>query len=138
VRIKVKKVHPRALLPTKAYPGDLGYDLYALERVVLKPLRPVAVRTGVAVELPDGWGALVKDRSSLALKGIHALGGVIDNGYRGEIRVILVALAEEVVLEAGSKIAQLVPVRTTDWEIVEVEELSDSHRGERGFGSSGT
>ncbi|NPA80906.1 MAG: dUTP diphosphatase [Thermotogae bacterium] len=138
MRIKVKKVHPRALLPTKAYPGDLGYDLYALERVVLKPLRPVAVRTGVAVELPDGWGALVKDRSSLALKGIHALGGVIDNGYRGEIRVILVALAEEVVLEAGSKIAQLVPVRTTDWEIVEVEELSDSHRGERGFGSSGT
>ncbi len=129
-------MHPKAKLPTKAYEGDLGYDLYALSKAVLRPLEPVAIPTGIAVELPEGWGAFIKDRSSMALKGVHTLAGVIDNGYRGEIRVVMVSFGEEVVVEEGQKIAQLVPIKLTDWEVVEGE-LSDSERRERGFGSSG-
>jgi len=136
MRLKVKRLHPEAKLPTRAYPGDLGYDLYALKRVILKPLEPVAVPTGIAVEFPEGWGAFIKDRSSMALKGVHTLAGVLDSGYRGEIKVVMVALRGEVVVEKGQKIAQMVPVRVVDWEIVEGEP-SRSERENRGFGSSG-
>ena len=136
MRLKVKLLHPEARLPTRAYPGDLGYDLYALKRVILEPLRPTAVPTGIAVEFPEGWGAFIKDRSSMALKGVHTLAGVIDSGYRGEIRVVMVALRGRVVIEAGQKIAQMVPVKVVEWDVVEGE-LSDSEREGRGFGSSG-
>ncbi len=137
MRLKVKRLHPKAKLPTRAYSGDLGYDLYALTRVILDPLRPTAVPTGISVELPEGWGAFVKDRSSMALKGVHTLAGVIDNGYRGEIKVIMVSLRDRVVIEEGQRIAQMVPVRVVDWEIEEVENLSESDRRDKGFGSSG-
>ncbi len=137
MRVKVKKLHPDAKVPRKAYPRDLGYDLYALMDIHLQPFKPVTVPTGISVELPEGWGAFIKDRSSLALKGIHTLAGVIDGGYRGEIKVVMVNLTEEVQrVRAGERIAQMVPIRIVDWPVVEVEELERSVRGERGFGSS--
>ncbi len=137
MRLRVKRLHPDAKLPTRAYSGDLGYDLYALTRVVLEPLKPTAVPTGISVEFPEGWGAFIKDRSSMALKGVHTLAGVIDSGYRGEIRVVMVSLGDRVVIEAGQKIAQMIPIKVVEWEVVEVEDLSESEREGRGFGSSG-
>ncbi len=137
MKLRFVKLHPMAKPPTKAYEGDLGYDLFSIEDVVLEPLKPKAIRTGIAVELPDGWGAFVKDRSSMALKGVHTLGGVIDNGYRGEIRVIMISLSDEFRINSGDKIAQLVPVPLVNWEVEEVEELAETERNRRGFGSSG-
>ncbi len=142
--MKVKKLHPDAKIPTRAYPGDLGFDLYALENTTLPAVNesgglPVTlVRTGVAVEFPRGWGAFIKDRSSKAVKKrIHTVAGVIDNGYRGEIKVAVVNLSGRVVtIKKGERFAQLVPVSLYDGVAVEVEELSDTERGTGGFGSS--
>jgi dUTP pyrophosphatase len=162
--LRVKLLHPEAKAPTVAHPGsDLGFDLYALEDVVLEPGVMTRVRSGIAVEGPDGYGFLLGDRSSMAARGITYAGGRIDAGYRGEILVCLVnvnqpvySLVEDrdaagtllrvslaksdvaVRLSKGDKIVQMTPLRTsTQWPVVVVQELAESHRGERGFGSSG-
>src|SRR5271170_6091586 len=89
--LKVKLLHPDAILPTVAHPGDdLGYDLYAIENVTLYPGKPVRVRTGIAVEGPPGVGFILGDRSSMAAKGVTYAGGRIDAGYRGELLVCLI------------------------------------------------
>ncbi len=142
--MKVKKLHPDAKIPTRAYNGDLGFDLYALEDTTLPAVNengglPVTlVRTGIAVELPRGWGAFIKDRSSMAVKKrIHTVAGVIDNGYRGEVKVAVVNLSGKIVtIKKGERFAQLVPVPLYDGIAIEVEELTDTERGEGGFGSS--
>lgn len=127
-----------------AHPGeDLGYDLFALEATVLSPRATVKVRTGIAVEaLHPGTGAplglLVRDRSSMASKGIATTGGVIDAGYRGEILVLMTNLSEAAVeLKAGEKIAQMIPVPVLTGPVQEVETLETSARAAKGFGSSG-
>ncbi|SMO61177.1 dUTP pyrophosphatase [Balnearium lithotrophicum] len=143
--MKCKRLHPDTKLPTRAYEGDLGFDLYALEDVVIPTVNEnggipvVKVRTGIAVELPRGWGAFIKDRSSVATRRLlHVVAGVIDNGYRGEIIVALANLSgREQRIEKGEKIAQLVPVPVSDFQVIEVEELTETNRGEGGFGSSG-
>ena len=142
--LRVKLLADGARTPVVAHPGeDLGYDVFALEAVELLPHRPGRVRTGIAVEArhPEtgaALGLLVRDRSSMAAKGIAVTGGVIDAGYRGEIQILLTNLTEIALsIHAGDKIAQMIPVPVLTGAVVLVEELADSGRAEKGFGSSG-
>ena len=149
--LRVKKLDENAIVPTCSNQGeDLGYDLYALEDTVLLPKDVTKVRTGVAAQFSyiiGNYGLVVKDRSSMASKGIFTGGGVIDAGYRGEIIVILHDIMSRGVpylIKRGDKIAQMVPIRVYSQpdsdaysDIQVVEELPNSERGEKGFGSSG-
>jgi dUTP pyrophosphatase len=142
--LRVKRLEEGARLPVVAHPGeDLGYDLFALEGVALGPRETVKVRTGIAVEAREPasgapLGLLVRDRSSMAAKGIATTGGVIDAGYRGEILVLMTNLGETAVeLKAGEKIAQMIPVPVLTGLVQEVETLEESARAGKGFGSSG-
>jgi len=142
--LRVKRLEVGARLPVVAHPGeDLGYDLFALEGTVLAPRATIRVRTGIAVEARNPatgapLGLLVRDRSSMASRGIATTGGVIDAGYRGEILVLMTNLGETAVeLKAGEKIAQMIPVPVLTGVVEEVDSLEDSARAEKGFGSSG-
>jgi dUTP pyrophosphatase len=140
--LKVRRLDERALLPTRAYPGDAGVDLYALEDAVLSPGERASIGTGIAVEIPAGQAGLVLPRSGLAAKhGITLVNapGLIDAGYRGEIRVLMLNTDRDrsFTLSGGDRIAQLVLVRIEAPEVVEVDELALSERGAGGFGSSG-
>jgi dUTP pyrophosphatase len=142
--LRVKLLEVDARLPIVAHPGeDLGYDLFALQEIVLEPRATVRVRTGIAVEARhpetgEPLGLLVRDRSSMAARGIATTGGVIDAGYRGEILVLMTNLGNAAVeLKAGEKIAQMIPVPVLTGLIQEVETLEVSARAEKGFGSSG-
>ncbi len=142
--LRVKLLEAGARAPVVAHPGeDLGYDLFALEGVVVEARATVRVRTGIAVEARnprDGaaLGLLVWDRSSMAARGMATTAGVIDAGYRGEILVVMTNLGDAPVeLKAGEKIAQMVPVPVLTGLVQEVESLEDSTRAEKGFGSSG-
>ena len=142
--LRVKLLEDGARLPVVAHPGeDLGYDVFGLEATVLAPRVTVRVRTGIAVEArhPETGvplGLLVRDRSSMAARGIATTGGVIDAGYRGEILVLMTNLSDAVVeLKAGEKIAQMIPVPVLTGAIQEVGSLEGSARAEKGFGSSG-
>ncbi|HID79514.1 MAG TPA: dUTP diphosphatase [Aquifex aeolicus] len=139
LRLKVKKLREDARLPVRKRKGDAGLDLYSVENVILKPGEWKAVSTGIAIEIPQGYFGLVKDRSGLALKyALHCLAGVIDENYRGEVKVLLINLGNrEVKLEKHSRIAQLLIVPYLETEVEESENLSDTERGEKGFGSSG-
>ena len=135
----VKKLTPNAIPPEKAKEGDLGYDLFCSVKTVILRGATVAVPTGVAVQFPAGWGGVIKDRSSMAMRQLTISAGVIDNGYRGEIKVAMTNNSgADVTLDAGQKIAQMVPVPVTGWSVRVVDELSSSHRGEGGFGSTGS
>ena len=140
--LKVKRLHPDAIIPTCANPGeDLAYDLYALKETLLKPGQVEKVRTGIAATFDDGsvkrWGLLVRDRSSMAAQGVTTSGGVIDAGYRGEILVLLTS-AESRLIKKGDKIAQMIPMPVaTGAGVQEVDELAPAIRGANGFGSTG-
>jgi dUTP pyrophosphatase len=140
MKIRIKKLHPDAILPAYAHGAleDAGLDLRAVERVVLRPGSSAGVATGLAIELPPGYEAQVRPRSGMALKhSITVNFGTIDPGYRGEIRVVMFNLSHaDYVVEPGDRIAQLIVAR---YEAIEWEEseLSDSARGAGGFGSSG-
>ena len=140
MRIRIKKLHPDAILPAYAHGAleDAGLDLRAVERIVLRPGSSAGVATGLAMELPSGYEAQVRPRSGMALKhSITVNFGTIDPGYRGEIRVVMFNLSHaDYVVEKGDRIAQLVIAR---YEAIEWEEseLGDSARGAGGFGSSG-
>ena len=142
--LRVKLLEEGARAPVVAHPGeDLGYDLFALEAITLAPRGTVKVRTGIAVEARDPQtgaplGLLVRDRSSIAARGVATTGGVIDAGYRGELLVVMTNLGEtDVELKAGEKIAQMVPVPVLTGLVEEVETLEASERAAKGFGSSG-
>jgi dUTP pyrophosphatase len=140
--LRVLRLDPRAILPTRAYAHDAGLDLYALESVTLGPGERASLRTGVAVEIPAGQAGLVLPRSGLAARhGIALVNapGLIDAGYRGELQVLLLNTDREqpCALDAGDRIAQLVLVAVATPAVVEVGELSVSERGSGGFGSSG-
>lgn len=140
--LNVGRLDARARLPTRAYPGDAGLDLYALDDGEIGPGERASVRTGIAVEIPDGQAGLVLPRSGLAAKhGIALVNapGLIDAGYRGEVRVLLLNTDQTApfAISAGERIAQLVLVRIETPEVVEVDELAVSERGAGGFGSSG-
>jgi dUTP pyrophosphatase len=141
--LRVRRLHPGARLPARAHPGDAGLDLHAVEAVRLEPGARASVPTGLAVELPPGHAGLVLPRSGLAARHGVALvnaPGLIDEGYRGEIRVLLLNTdrAAAVDLEAGDRIAQLLVVAVPPVAVEEVGELGETARGSGGFGSSGT
>jgi dUTP pyrophosphatase len=162
--IQIKLLHPEAQVPTVNYAGsDLGFDLYSIEDLWLEPGVPLKVRTGIAVEGPQGYGFVLGDRSSMAAKGVTYAGGRIDAGYRGELLVCLINVNQPVYelrttadagglltsatllrsdvrveIRKGDKIAQMSPFQAmTHYELTVVEELSESTRAARGFGSSG-
>ncbi len=138
LKIKVKKIHPNAVIPKYAYEGDAGMDLHSVKNYVLKPMEKTIVKTGLQMEIPEKYFGSIRDRSGLAAKhSIHTLAGVIDSHYRGEIGVVLINLGEkEFKINKYDRIAQLIiqPIKIA--EIQEVENLSETSRG-GGFGSSG-
>ncbi len=142
MELALTKLNEAATLPTRAHDGDAGLDLYACEPAHVGPGERWSIGTGVAVEIPAGHAGLVLPRSGLAREhGISLVNspGLIDSGYRGEVRVLLLNTdpAEIFRVEPGDRIAQLLVVAVAPAEPVEVAELSDSARGEGGFGSSG-
>jgi dUTP pyrophosphatase len=142
IDVPVTRLRDDAVLPTRAYPGDAGLDLAACERHELGPGERALVGTGIAVAIPEGHAGLVTPRSGLAAKnGITIVNtpGLVDSGYRGELRVILhnTDRHETVVIEPGMRIAQLVVVAVPEAALREVDELPGSERGSSGFGSSG-
>lgn len=137
-KLKVKKLNEDAILPTRAHETDLGYDLYATEDALVDDKKPTLIKTGIAVEFPKGWGARIADRSSMFVKRNFSIGaGVLDSDYRGEIHVAIISNHGNNYIKKGEKIAQMIPTQVVNWEVVEVEELNDTERGTRGFGSSG-
>jgi dUTP pyrophosphatase len=137
-RLFVKKIAPDAVLPTRTHADDAGLDLYAFENGVIAPGSGLLARTGVAIALPAGTVGLVADRSSMAKRGVKTSGGVIDAGYRGEIHIILRNVTtDEVRFERGERIAQLLILPCLTPAVVEATDLDETHRGTKGFGSSG-
>ena len=140
--LRVHRLEPGAILPSRAHDGDAGLDLHALEGGALAPGERRTVTTGLAIEIPDGQAGLVLPRSGLATRhGIALVNapGLIDSGYRGEVRVLLLNTdpAQTFTWSAGDRIAQLVLVEVALSPVVEVDALSESPRGIGGFGSSG-
>jgi len=138
MKLKVKKLVENAKLPERKREGDAGLDLYCIEDIKILPNEIKLVSTGIAIEIPKGYFGLIKDRSGLATKGLHVLAGVVDENYRGEIKVVMINFGKEKIkLEKFSRIAQLIIIPYAKVEVEEVEELSETERGEKGFGSSG-
>ncbi len=139
MEIKIKKIHPEAQLPKFAHADDAGMDLFVPERVTVAPGERKSIGLGIAIEIPEGYVGLMWDKSGLSHKyGVKTFGGVIDAGYRGEIHAGIMNLSKETyVFEKGHKIVQLLIQKIEHPRVIEVEELSDSHRGHGGFGSSG-
>ncbi len=141
--LKVKLLSPSAKAPTIAHPGeDLGYDIYSAETVTLEARGHAIVSTGIAVECtsPKGeaMGALLRDKSSMAARRLVLTGGVIDAGYRGEIKVLIENLGDlPATIRAGDKLANLIPYPVLTGEIQAVDDLNESSRQGGGFGSSG-
>jgi dUTP pyrophosphatase len=137
--LKVKKLDRDVVLPCYAHPGDAGMDLYCSEDFVLNPGESAKIKSGVALEIPDGYVGLVWDRSGLSINSsLKTLGGVIDSGYRGEVMVGMINLGKEkYIFKKGDKIAQVLIQKIERVQISEVSELGDSSRGEDGFGSTG-
>jgi dUTP pyrophosphatase len=143
IELPIRRLREDAVVPRRAYEGDAGFDLAACERVELAPGERATVGTGLAVAVPDGFAGFVQPRSGLAERhGITIVNspGLVDSGYRGEVRVVLLNTdaREPFVVEPGMRIAQLVVVPVPGVEPVEVEVLPVSERGVRGFGSSAT
>lgn len=139
--LRVKKLVDDAVIPQRANPGDAGLDLFSTETKVFHPGEFGLVKTGIAIQLPKGTEAQIRPRSGLALKyGVTVLNtpGTIDEGYRGEIGVIVINHSKEnFSVEKGMKIAQMVVKPVLYPEVEEATDLSDTHRGEGGFGSTG-
>jgi dUTP pyrophosphatase len=142
IELPIQRLHTDAVLPERAYAGDAGLDLAAYERVELAPGERAVVGTGLAVAIPEGYAGFVQPRSGLADRhGISIVNspGLIDSGYRGEVKVILVNTdnSHAFVVEPGMRIAQLVVLEVPQLELAETDELPATERGVRGHGSSG-
>lgn len=141
MKLKVKKLTPDAMLPHYAHPGDAGLDVFSNQSATIEPGTFTLIKTGIAIELPPGTEAQVRPRSGLALKrGVTVLNapGTIDTGYRGEVGVILINHGPDpFIVTPGDKIAQMIVKPVLSVDVEETESLSDSRRGEGGFGSTG-
>ena len=139
MKLKIKKLDSEAIVPCYSHPDDAGFDLFSIKDIEIAPRSRVQIPTGIAMEIPEGFVGLIWDKSGLSHKnGLKTLGGVIDAGYRGEVKVGLINLSSEIyLLEKGHKVAQMIIQKKETCEIVEVDELSDTSRGEGGFGSTG-
>lgn len=140
--LRVRRLHPAAVLPARAHPGDAGHDLHAVEPALIAPGDRALVPTGIAIELPPGHAGWVVPRSGLAARhGVSVVNapGLIDEGYRGEVKVLLHNTDRETpfAVAAGDRIAQLVITAVAAPAVVEVEDLGATARGDGGFGSSG-
>ena len=139
MKIKIKKLKPDATLPCYVHPGDVGMDLFAMEDAEIQPGERKFFFLGFALEFDHGHAAIIKDRSSMAKKGLHTMGGVFDAGFRGEYNVLLVNVSKDPYqVQKGDKIAQLVIYPVVIAELEETDgELSASSRGQGQFGSTG-
>jgi len=156
IKVKIKKLRPDAYIPTKAHKNDAGYDLYAVDRVVLKPFERKVIPIGISIEIPEGYYGRVAPRSGHAVKsGIDVMAGVVDATFRGQVGVVLINLAvlgselnpsqetvlfggkNDFVIKPGDKIAQIIFEKIGDAEFEEVNEHSETDRGSGGYGSTG-
>lgn len=139
MELRFKILEEGAKPPKKGHVGDAGIDFFALETVRFLARSQRSVRTGVAVEIPDGYVGLFWDKSSISFqKGLKIMGGVIDSGYRGEVLLSLYNTSdEEQVVEAGTKVSQMLVQKFEDCDLVETKEMSETERGDGGFGSTG-
>ncbi|MBP9763128.1 MAG: dUTP diphosphatase [Candidatus Pacebacteria bacterium] len=139
MQIKFKKLNENAIAPKYAYKFDAGMDLFCLEDVSIAPNERVQISTGIAMEIPEKYVGLIWDKSGLSHKsGLKTVGGVVDSQYRGEIKVGMINLSGDVFkFEAGQKIAQMLIQKVKQIDLIESAELSDTDRGEGGFGSTG-
>lgn len=138
MKLKIKKLHEDAVIPQFAHSYDAGMDVFAVEDVMVQKGEIVKIRTGLVLEIPDGYVGLFWDKSSVGSKGIKTFGGVIDSGYRGEVMVVVKNLSDsDHIFHKGDKVAQLL-IQKVEHPIIEVVKvLSDTTRGEGGFGSTG-
>jgi dUTP pyrophosphatase len=141
IELPIRRLRDGAVVPERAYSGDAGLDLASCERVELGPGERATVGTGLAIAIPHGYAGFVQPRSGLAARhGLTIVNtpGLVDSGYRGELKIILLNTdeTESFVVEPGMRIAQLVVLEVPDVAPVEVDELPESERGVRGFGSS--
>jgi dUTP pyrophosphatase len=138
VRLRVKRIHPDARLPVCQHPGDAGLDLFSAVDEVLGPGELKAVPTGIQLAIPEGHVGLIWDKSGISLHSVHRLAGVVDAGYRGEVKVVMINLGREPFpISRGMKIAQLLIQPVASVEVSEEADLGDTSRGEGGFGSTG-
>jgi dUTP pyrophosphatase len=138
VKIKIKKLNSDAIIPKYSHAGDAGMDLFSVEDLILKPKHRALVKTGLSIELPKGYVSLIWDKSGIALKGIKTMGGVIEHTYRGEYKIVLINLSSKnYEIKKGEKIAQMLIQKIETAEVEEVGELSETTRGDGGFGSTG-
>lgn len=138
VELKVKRLTSSAKLPKSPRKGDAGMDIFSDETLTIKPNHRALVKTGISIEFPTGYVALVWDKSGIAKKGLAKIGGVIDSTYRGEYKIMLHNISsKDYQVKKGEKIAQILIQPVIHPTIKEVKELSDSSRGKGGFGSTG-
>lgn len=139
IKLRIKKLNPDAKLPEYALPGDAGMDLCAAETTTVAPGERVGVPSGLAFEIPEGYVGLIWDKSGLSHKhGIKTYSGVLDSGYRGELKICVTNLSQvSYTFQKGDKVAQMLIQKVERPEIIEAEELSETKRQDRGFGSSG-
>ena len=139
MKIGFKKIHPGVKLPSYGHATDAGMDLYTLEEVIFQPGEYKLIPTGLAIDLPLGYAALFWDKSSIASqKSLKSLGGVIDSGYTGEMKIILINLSNEVqIIPKGAKFIQLLIQKVEHCNITFIDEIVDKDRQDKGFGSTG-
>ncbi|MDP2915868.1 MAG: dUTP diphosphatase [Candidatus Aminicenantes bacterium] len=141
MELKIKRIHPEAKLPSYGHPGDAGLDLFSCVDCVLDEGEIRAVQTGIKVAVPQGHVGLIWDKSGISLRGVHKLAGVVDAGYRGEIQVVMINLgSESYEIKKGMKIAQMLIQPVHEVKVVEVvglDDLDGTTRGDGGFGSTG-
>lgn len=138
MKLKVKRINPEAKIPVYSLPEDAGMDLFSSIDLELNPHEIKAVPTGIQVAVPPGHVGLIWDKSGLSLEGLHRLAGVIDSGYRGEVKVVMVNLSNKLIkIKKGMKIAQMLIQPVVSVKVLEVDFLEETQRGEKGFGSTG-
>ncbi len=137
--LKIIRLDKDLPMPTYSYPGDAAFDLTASEKITLLPGERVQIKTGLKMEIPEGFVGFIWDKSGLSHKsGLKTLGGVVDSGYRGEVMVGIINLSKDsYIFERGNKVAQMCIQKKEVVNIVEVDEISDTVRGSGGFGSTG-
>ncbi|MBI5467264.1 MAG: dUTP diphosphatase [Candidatus Kerfeldbacteria bacterium] len=138
MEVKVQKLHPAAVIPSQAHPGDAGWDLVTPEEFTLQPGERKTIGLGFAVAFESGHVALIRDRSGLGSKGLHTLAGVIDASYRGEWKIVFLNTSSEPMsLKVGERVAQCLFLPIAGVEMSETKNLEETSRGSGGFGSTG-
>jgi dUTP pyrophosphatase len=138
MELKVRKIQKDAKIPRYGHKGDAGLDIFSVIHHELKSKEVKAIPSGIQMEIPEGYVGLIWDKSGISLKGVHRLAGVIDSGYRGEVKVVMINLGKETfVIAKGMKIAQVLIQPVEGVNVIDVSELEESSRGEGGFGSTG-